>query len=153
MKIPEPLFAIINVVVRALLKSPLHGLASNSLLLIHYTGRKSGKSYCTPVRYSIAGDKLRCLTSAEIQWWRNVQACPNVSLVVRGKRRSYVARVTVNNPERIQGMLVSFLAQYPQDAAYQDIRLNADGSLNAGDLARASLHAVVVDFEKVIATS
>ena len=153
MKIPEPLFVIINVVVRALLQSPLHFLASKSLLLIHYTGRKSGRSYCTPVRYSREGDKLRCLTSEEIQWWRNVQARPNVSLVVRGTGSSYVARVTVNDPERIQGMLASFLAQYPQDAAYQEIRLNADGSLNAEDLARASLHAVVVDFEKVIATS
>ena len=45
-----------NPFVGALLRSPLHGFMSNSTMLLTYTGRKSGKTYTTPVssalRYS-----------------------------------------------------------------------------------------------------
>jgi deazaflavin-dependent oxidoreductase (nitroreductase family) len=147
MKIPESAFVLINIVVRILLKSPLHFLMSNSVLLISYVGRKSGANYSTPVRYMRSGSRLRCLTTDHIQWWRNVQATPRVSLLVQGTDSSYSAIVLERNPVTIQEILSEFLAVYPQDAAYQDIRLNSDGSLNDDDLARASHTAILVEFE------
>ncbi len=148
MKIPEPLFVILNFVVRILLKSPLHSLMSNNILLIEYVGRKSGKVYSTPVRYTRVGSRIRCLTSEEVQWWRNVDAAPAVSLVVRGSVRSYKADVLERDPPRIQKLLSEFLAAYPQDAVYQDIGLNSDGSLNSDDLVKAAHKAIFVEFEE-----
>ena len=147
MKIPEPIFAVINIVVRILLKSPLHFLMSSSVLLINYVGRKSGAEYSTPVRYMRSGSRVRCLTTDHIQWWRNVQATPAVSLVVQGISRPYTAIVLERDPANTQKLLSEFLAVYPQDAVYQDIRLNSDGSLDSADLARASHTAIVVEFE------
>ena len=34
-----------------LLRSPLHGLMNNSTMLITFAGRKSGKTYTTPLNY------------------------------------------------------------------------------------------------------
>ena len=148
MRIPEPIFVVINFVVRTLLKSPLHFLMSNSVLLIEYTGRKSGKTYSTPVRYICAGSRIRCFTSEEVQWWRNVKASPSVSLRVRGSAGSYHSTILDRDPVGIQQMLSEFLSIYPQDAVYQEIGLNTDGSLNSDDLVRASHSAVVLEFEE-----
>lgn len=148
MKIPEPMFVVINVVVRLLLKSPLHGLMSGNLMLINYTGRSSGKKYSTPVRYARSGDVIRCFTAQEVQWWRNVKANPELTLVVSGVSKKYKAHFPERNPEQIQQLLVEFLAIFPQDATYQDIRLNPDGSLNEEDLVAASHRAIAVVFEE-----
>ena len=39
-----------------LLRSPLHGVMSKRVLLVTFTGRKSGKAYTTPVSYMREGD-------------------------------------------------------------------------------------------------
>jgi deazaflavin-dependent oxidoreductase (nitroreductase family) len=148
MKIPEPLFVVVNVVVRFLLKSPLHFLMSNSVLLISYIGRKSGAAHSTPVRYIRSGSRLRCFTSEHVQWWRNVQANPSVFLVVQGTKSPYTAIVLERDPTQVQQLLSDFLALYPQDAVYQEIRLNSDGGLHSDDLAKASQRAIVVEFEE-----
>jgi deazaflavin-dependent oxidoreductase (nitroreductase family) len=150
MRIPEPLFVIVNFVVRLLLKSPLHFLMSNSVLLISYIGRKSGAVYSTPVRYIRAGSCFRCFTSENVQWWRNVQANPAVSLVVRGTKSTYTAIVLEQDPDQVRQLLSEFLVVYPQDAVYQDIRLNSDGSLNSDDLAKASHRAIIVEFVEAL---
>jgi len=41
----------LNPLMRALLRSPLHGLLSGMLMLLSYTGRKSGKVYTIPIGY------------------------------------------------------------------------------------------------------
>ena len=149
MKIPEPLFKIINIVVGMLLKSPFHALMSRSVLLITYTGRKSGRAYSTPVRYIRRGVSIRCFTSDHGQWWRNVKANPQVTLLVAGSSGAYQARVLARDPGRTSELLTDYLAAFPQDAAYHEIRVNPDGSLDDNDLLVASQKAVVVEFEEV----
>ena len=51
MRIPEPFFPLINRAMRVLLDSPLHGLMSNSILTIRFTGRRTGRVWSLPVRY------------------------------------------------------------------------------------------------------
>ncbi len=148
MKIPEPLFVLLNKVVRLLLKSPLHFLMSKSLLLINHSGRKSGRMYATPVRYMRTGSGIRCFTSEHVQWWRNVKSRPEVTLLIEGSVCSYKGVVLDRDPKLMQPLLVEFLALYPQDAVYQDIRLNSDESLNAEDLAASLQKAIVVEFEE-----
>jgi len=149
MRIPEPLFVVINVVVRLLLRSPLHSLMSDSVLLINYVGRKSGRAYSTPVRYLRSGGRIRCITTEEVQWWRNLQATPAVTLLVQGEERPYTASVIRGDSARIEPLLAEFFSVYHQDAVYQDTRLNKEGTLDRDDLEKASHSAVVVEFEEV----
>jgi hypothetical protein len=51
-----------NVFVRLLLRSPFHGWLSDNVLLLTYTGRKSGKRYTIPVAYGRVGDVVTGLS-------------------------------------------------------------------------------------------
>lgn len=145
MRLPEPLFLVINPVMRMLLRSPLHFFWSKSLMLITFTGRKSGRRYTTPVRYVHVGGIVRCFTSAENLWWRNLRGGALVSLRIEGRERAYQARAIDDDPRRIREALQHYLALFPGDAAYHEIRLNRDKTPVAEDLDRASRRAVVVE--------
>ena len=149
MKIPEPLFALINPVVRSLLRSRMHGPWSKSLLLITFTGRKSGRVFTTPVRYVREGETIRCFTSSENQWGRNLRGGADVILRITGQEASYHATVIENDPEETRKWLQYYLAKFPQDAAYHEIGLEKNKSLVAEDLDRASRNAIVVEARPV----
>lgn len=145
MKLPEPLFVIVNPIVRFLLRSPIHALFTKDLMLITFTGRKSRKLFTTPVRYVKDGQIVRCFTSSENQWWRNLRGGADVALRIEGDERLYHATPIENNPELVREWLTRYLGMFPQDAAYHDIRLEKDKSLVAEDLEKASHNAVVVE--------
>ncbi|MDA0788855.1 MAG: nitroreductase/quinone reductase family protein [Proteobacteria bacterium] len=145
MKLPEPLFKVINPIMTGLLKSPIHGLWSSSLMLITFTGRNSKKVFTTPVRYIETQGTVRCFTSSENLWWRNLRGGADVVLRIKGKDLPYHAKAIDDNPEEVEKWLVHYLGLFPQDAAYHDIRLTPDKSLVPQDLARARDHAIVVE--------
>lgn len=71
---------LVNPVVRALLCSPAHRMLSGSLLLLDYTGRRSGHRYVLPVGYaraSAGGDLVVVVGQhATKTWWRNFDEQP-----------------------------------------------------------------------------
>jgi len=144
MRLPEPLFVLINPTMRLLLRSPLHGLVSGSLMLITFTGRKSGRRYTTPVRYVRSGDVVRCFTSAQNSWWRNLKGGAPVTLRIRGRELPFRATAIHDDPARVRAGLEDYLRQFPQDAAYHHIRLNGR-TPDAADLERAARTAVIVE--------
>jgi hypothetical protein len=73
-----------------LLRSPLHGLVSNRLLLLSFTGLKSGKRFTTPVGYEREGNTLIIMTRRS--WWKNCQGGVPVSIQYKGRVRE--ARAT-----------------------------------------------------------
>lgn len=146
MKIPEPLFVIVNPAVRTLLRSPFHWLASKSLMLITFRGRNTGKVFTTPVRYVRASGGIRAFTSRENQWWRNLDD-KRVSLTVGGKTEDYQATIENEDLQVIERQLVSYLTDFPADAVYHDIRVS-NGKLDADDLARALPNVVIANFQR-----
>ncbi|MFK7974705.1 MAG: hypothetical protein AB8C02_01125 [Halioglobus sp.] len=146
MKIPEKLFVVINKIVRVILKSPLHGIMSGSFMLMNYRGRKSGKAFSTPVRYMRTDNGVRVYTAEHTQWWKNMLSGTEVSLIIAGTTETFRPSVYDRDPANNRELLIEFLTLYPQDAAYQDIRLNKDGSLNEADLDAAAQKSIVVEF-------
>jgi hypothetical protein len=147
MKLPEPFFAVINPIMAMLLRSPLHGFWSGSLMLITFTGRRSGRSFTTPVRY-ICNDGIRlCFTSSEKQWWRNLRDDSLVTLRIAGKDLMYEAKAT-NDSENTRKWLIQYLGLFLQDVVYHDIRLEK-GQLNVGDLELAEKNAIVVEAKRI----
>ncbi len=114
-------------------------------MLITFTGRKSHKEFTTPVRYIIVDGTVRCFTASANQWWRNLSNGADVELLIAGSKAKYRTNVRYKDPETVRSALVHYLKIFPQDAAYHDIRLNRDKSLNSDDLERASVEAVVVE--------
>src|SRR5580700_5425513 len=129
MRLPEPMFVVINPLMRMLLRSPIHFLWSKSLMLITFTGRKSGRRYTTPVRYVRVDGIVRCFTSTENLWWRNLRGGALVSLRVEGKERPYQALAIDRDPPKVREALEHYLALFPEDAAYHQIRMCRGKSL------------------------
>lgn len=76
---------VANPVLRWLLRSPLHGLASKYLLLLSYRGKKSGKRFTTPVMYERDGETFVVTTFRDpVVWWRNFRNGHPATLWVRG---------------------------------------------------------------------
>lgn len=81
--LPRWMLRFVNPVLKALLRSPLHRLMSNALLVLSFQGRKSGKLYSIPVRYVRHGHRLWLLTHSK--WWKNLRDTP-VSVRLQGKQ-------------------------------------------------------------------
>ena len=82
---PLWIFKIANPIVSTLLRSPLHGVMSNKLMLITYRGRKSGKAITHPIGYfQWDKDELMAFTSA--RWWVNLLEGKPVTLLIRGQK-------------------------------------------------------------------
>ena len=83
-----PMNRAVNPLLRGILRSPAHRLASRRVALITYTGRKTGRRYTIPVFYRDAGGEVTIAVGWPERkvWWRNLtgEGGP-VSLVVRGR--------------------------------------------------------------------
>lgn len=82
-----------NPFVSALLLSPLHGFLSAKFMLLSVTGRKSGRTYTTPVNYVRKGDTLTVISRRGRTWWQNLTEPAPVLVRLRGKRRSGIGQV------------------------------------------------------------
>ena len=122
MRLPEPLFPILNRIMRLLLHSPLHGLMSGSIMVVTVTGRRSGKRRAFPVRYLREDDgRVICFTSPGTGWWRNFADGRSAELLIAGKRLAASGRAWPGEAEQKEGRLRRMLTRFPSDAAYHDI--------------------------------
>jgi deazaflavin-dependent oxidoreductase (nitroreductase family) len=89
---------LINPLVRALLRSPLHPLLSRRLLLLRVTGRRSGRTHEVPVGYLYDGSEVLVTVGApeHKQWWRNIVGATPVTVVLRGQERKGTAHLHEN---------------------------------------------------------
>lgn len=88
---PLALMKLANPVMRRLLHSPLHALASSQLLLLHFTGRRTGRRYTVPVGYHDLDGVLSVLTNSG--WRMNFRGGADIDVTLRGRRRP--ARATL----------------------------------------------------------
>jgi len=90
-KPPRLVQHLINSLVTTILRSPWHGMRSHRLLLITFTGRKSGKEFTTPMRYVQEGETLRMMVV--YPWWKNLVGGATVRVLLRGQMRTGTAEV------------------------------------------------------------
>lgn len=83
----------------------LSGIVGRSLVEIRYTGRKSGRSFQTPVNYRLSGDEvvIRVMTPDSKSWWRNFlgDGGPIMLLNFRGADRAGHAVATRDDKGRV----------------------------------------------------
>jgi len=84
-----------NRAVVALLRSPLHALASRNLALITVTGRRSGRDYTFPVGCRREGERVSIVVGMPSRklWWRNLSGGGSVRLRLHGEDRTGYARI------------------------------------------------------------
>jgi hypothetical protein len=107
----KPLQRFGNLFVIGLLRSPLHRLASGSLLLITYRGRSSGRHFTIPVMYAEREGTLTVFVGHPEQkrWWRNVGGGAEVEVRLRGRRLRGQAEVVKDS-----AAVETYLDRYPR---------------------------------------
>ena len=146
MRMPEPLFPILNRIMKVLLHSPLHGLMSGSIMVVYFTGRKSGRRRSTPVRYLRDENGLFCLTGRETGWWPNFLTAATVELQVAGKRLAANAQALPDDVEAKTAALHTMLARFPSDAAYHGLVRKRGQALTDEQIQSAVARDVLVRF-------
>lgn len=98
-----------------ILRSPLHGMLSNGMMLITVTGRKTGKKYTTPVEYYRDGNTLWVISSRDRTWWRNIQGGAEVGLVLKQKPVTAFAETMLDEAE-VEAQLQEYVQRMPMSA-------------------------------------
>lgn len=102
-------------VIASLLRSPLHGLLSRDVLLLTYSGRRSGRAYTLPLSYVERDGCLYLCTRPEgSRWWRNLRSQAPVQLRLRGRRLAATASVLDAASEEARDGLRAFVTRNPR---------------------------------------
>jgi len=135
---PDWLFNnVINPTMKAILRSPFHGVLSDGLSIVTFIGRKSGKKFSTPVAYHfVDNDDKKLMFTTRSPWWKNFQNGETIQIRIKGKTYdatpeiihdndvvwSYVSKwldEADGNPRRV-GVMVG------EDATEAEIRAQVD---------------------------
>jgi nitroimidazol reductase NimA-like FMN-containing flavoprotein (pyridoxamine 5'-phosphate oxidase superfamily) len=137
----------VNAIVRAILRSPLHKIMSHNIMLLSFTGRKSGKRYAIPVSYVREDDTFICFTDS--RWWKNLRGGTPVTLLVKGQELEAIATPLADDKEAIANHLRTFLQKLPRDAKFHSVRLSSTGQPDPDDVARAAQTDVMIQVQLV----
>jgi deazaflavin-dependent oxidoreductase (nitroreductase family) len=121
---PRNVIRIVNPVVNALLRSPLHRLLGKNLMLLTVTGRKTGRTYTVPVGRHESRDGTFVL-SASGNWRHNLRGGAAVRLTLDGRERAAHA-VLEEDPERAAEAFKTMLDQAGPRAL--GVKVNVDRS-------------------------
>jgi deazaflavin-dependent oxidoreductase (nitroreductase family) len=117
----------VNVPMRGMLGLPFPTPLGGNLMLISYTGRKTGKSYRQPVSYARDGDVL--LTPGGGRWTLNLRDGRPVRIRLRG--RDVAARPElVTGPGEVERLLGVIARENPRAARFVPIPRLPDGRLD-----------------------
>lgn len=132
----------LNKTMKLVLRSPMHGMVSNYLMLITFTGRKTGKMYTTPVSYSQHDDQVTVFTHAN--WWNNLRGGAPVSLHIRGRDLQGIAQPVAEDKQAIADALAAHLRTAPFDARYYDVTFDDLGNPRPEEVERAVQTVVMI---------
>jgi deazaflavin-dependent oxidoreductase (nitroreductase family) len=116
------------------------------MMLINFTGRKSGNQYTVPVNYLQDGDTLYTTSWRERTWWRNLRDGRVVSLRVRGKVVDATPEVTKSD-DGVATLLTTYFQLAPNMARYFEVGLDSEGQPLPDDIAVAAKTRIIVQFK------
>jgi deazaflavin-dependent oxidoreductase (nitroreductase family) len=132
---------LLNSIVRALLRSPLHSAASGRLVIVTVIGRRTGTRYVLPVGYVEHEGDLLIGTAG--RWRYNLRKNEPVRVRYRGRDRLADGEV-VTDEETIVPLYRAILARNKVHGRYAGIRSGPDGTPNLSDLRDALRRGVAV---------
>jgi hypothetical protein len=82
---PQGLVDVANPLVRMLARSRLHALVDGALLVLHVTGRRTGRRYDIPVGYLELDGSIVVIT--QHRWRANLRGGVDLDVTFRGRRQ------------------------------------------------------------------
>jgi hypothetical protein len=133
-KIQARFMALINIPMRVLLGLPFPTPLSGRLMLISFTGRKTGKAYRQPVSYVQQGDVL--LSPGGGKWKWNLQEGQPIRIRLRGRDVIALPEV-IKDSDEIERLLAVMAAANPSINSFVGIPKAPDGRLDRSRLETA----------------
>ena len=137
-------------IIKVILQSPLHGMVSSGIMLLKYTGHKSGRRYTVPISYVEDKEQERLWTVSlrKRTWWRSLRHAAPVTL--RFKGRDHLAKSELfETEEEVREAIQELIELAPIYARYMDIEVDDNGEPIADSLEKAVAKRVVVRFKLV----
>jgi len=133
---PPIVLKVFNPLFGALLRSPAHALVDNSFLILHLTGRRSGKPYDIVVTRHELDGVLTVMTSSP--WRLNTQGGADVRVTSRGRNRPGHG-VLVEDVDQVTDAYAAEIARYGWKAAQRSLGLKLAGRAPTRDELRAAV--------------
>lgn len=142
--VPDIAYKVINPLVTALLRSPLHSLISDSIMLLTFTGRKSGTEHTTPVGYWVREGSV--IVTTHSPWWRNLEGGQPVTLHIKGEDVQGVA-TPHPEPDVVAEYLEAFIERHGIETARLGIHINGEREPTREELEAGVAGTVVIDID------
>ena len=133
-RIQARVMGILNVPMRVLLQLPFPTPLSGRLMLVSFTGRKTGRAYRQPVSYVQQGETL--LTPGGGKWKLNLREDQPVRIHLRG-RDVFARPELIKDLDEIERLIRVMTVANPTVGAFIGIPKRPDGQLDRGLLATA----------------
>ena len=138
----------LNPVMRSLLRSPLHGITSHNIGIVHFSGRKSGRKLSTPLSYTREGNIVRLLSNHNTRWWLNFRGDGvKVEMEIARQRYPGTAILLEGDSERLREGVRRFIRVLPRDAKVYGFQLNTNGDVVATSLAAIADQLILVEIQ------
>lgn len=139
---------ILNPLVRALLRSPLHGVTSNNIGILHFTGSKTGHKLDTPLSFTRENNLVRLLSNQNTKWWRNLRGDEtSVEMEIARKRYSGVASLLEGDSQELRASVRQFIRSLPRDAKVYGLELSPDGDIVETSMEAIAEQLIVVEIQ------
>ncbi len=136
---PKAPYLVVNRIMRWLLSAPGRSRrVGQQLLLLHFTGRKSGRRFVLPVAYrDLGGGRLLVLTNSG--WRANLRGGPEVTVTLLGRQRPARAHL-VEDPDAVAEVYRSLIeaAGHTRAGRRMGIRINVPRTPTHDELADAA---------------
>lgn len=91
---PQALLRVVNPILRSLLHTPVLGAARNQLMVVSFTGRKTGRRYSIPLSAHRIDNTLYALTGSP--WKRNFRDGTTADVLLDGKSTTMTGELIEN---------------------------------------------------------
>lgn len=137
-------------IIKIILQTPLHGMVSSGIMLLKYTGHKSGRRYAVPISFvdDQDHDQLWTVSLRKRTWWRNLRQSAPVTLRFKGHDRLAKSEV-FESEEEVREALLQLFELAPVYARYLDVPVDDQDKPVEEAFAKVIEKRVVVVFKLV----
>jgi deazaflavin-dependent oxidoreductase (nitroreductase family) len=137
---------VTNPFVRFILCSRLHSMLSGRLIVITYTGKKTGMNYTLPVQYAKSDDELIVVAGyhQHKKWWRNLRQQSTIMVCYRGKWFEASATAFEGDIAAIAPLFPAYLRRFPASARIRGLTFDPNGNVEDAEKLREAAKKVVM---------
>jgi deazaflavin-dependent oxidoreductase (nitroreductase family) len=113
------------------------------MMLVSFTGRKSGRIISTPTNYLRDGNNLWVVSWRDRKWWKNLRTRAAVRVLLAGKDLEGCGQV-IEEEKAVAQSLFDYYKKVPQFAKYVAIGLDSQNEPLLLDCQRAAQNMVML---------